>query len=127
MSVGVHEEAIFEDKHSLLKKITLIPITLIVLLFQFACSSTTIPELQEQGIRIFRSNNPRQQSGLNRISEVLIWKLKKGGENLIPEDFRSLAKGKDLILLQESLDNDTVTQTILDQNVHEYILGVSFI
>lgn len=126
MAVGTHEEAIFEGKHRLLKQMSFIPFTLIVLLFQFACSSITIPELQEQGIRTFHSNNPRQQSGFNRISEVLIWNIKKGQEDTFFEDFKYLSDGKDLILLQEFLNNDKVLRAVLDQNPHEYILGVSF-
>ena len=111
----------------MLKTFTLISFLPVVLASQFACSSFTIPETHEQEIRIIHSNNRVQQSELHRTSEVLIWNIKKGQEDTFSEDFKTVSDGKDLILLQEFLDNDTVLQTVLDQNVHEYILGVSFI
>ena len=111
----------------MLRKFTFIPFLLIFLLSQFACASKRVPESQEQEIRAFRSNSPLQQTELNRTSEVLVWNIKKGEKESFNEDFKNLSEGKDLILLQEFLDNETVRQTILDQNVHEYVLGVSFI
>lgn len=111
----------------MLKTFVFVPFLLMVFVYQFACSSKSIPKSPERGIRTFPRNSPMQQVELNRTSEVLIWNIKKGEEDSFSEDFKSLAKGKDLILLQEFLDNDTMTQLILDQNVHEYILGVSFI
>jgi endonuclease/exonuclease/phosphatase (EEP) superfamily protein YafD len=98
-----------------------------VLVSQFACASKSLPTSQEQEIRTFRRNSPLPQTELNRTSEVLVWNIKKGQEDSFEEDFKNLSEGKDLILLQEFLDTATVTQTLLDQNVHEYHLGVSFI
>ena len=111
----------------MLRNFTFIPFLLIVFVSQFACASKRIPESQEQEIRTFRRNSPLQQTELNRTSEVLVWNIKKGEEDSFHEDFKNLSEGKDLILLQEFLDTDTVIQTLLDQNAHEYNLGVSFI
>jgi len=123
----VHEERMSEGKNSMVRNFTFIPFLLIVLVSQFACASKRIPESQEQEIRTFRRNSPLQQTELNRKSEVLVWNIKKGEEDSFHEDFKNLSVGKDLILLQEFLDKDTVLQTVLDQNAHEYLLGVSFI
>jgi len=111
----------------MLRTFTFIPFLLIVLVSQFACASKRIPESQEQEIRTFRSNSPLPQTELDQTNEVLVWNIKKGEKDSFHKDFKNLSKGKDLILLQEFLDNDTVVHTVLAQHSHEYILGVSFI
>lgn len=116
-----------KGRNSLAKTLAFISCLLIFLFFQFACASKRIPEAKEQQVRTFHSPSSLPQTELNRTSEVLVWNIKKGVEDSFPEDFKSLSEGKDLILLQEFLDNDRVRQTVLDQKIHEYILGVSFI
>ena len=122
-----HEERMPAGNHFMLRKFTFLPFLLIVLVSQFACASKRLPQSPEDEIRTFSRNSLLPLPALNRTSEVLVWNIKKGEKESFHEDFKNLSEGKDLILLQEFLDADTIVQTVLDHNVHEYSLGVSFI